>query len=89
MGFSVPHDIAVTVCLFARARDLVGVPHVEVRLPSVATIGDLRRQLATRYPKLATLVEHSTLAIDDEFADDNHVLSDGQQVAFLPPVSGG
>ena len=75
------------VLLFARARDLVGADHVEVG--DAATVGTLRRELVSRYPHLAGLLEKSAFAINDEFADDAASIPPGAEVALLPPVSGG
>jgi molybdopterin converting factor subunit 1 len=81
--------MTVTVRLFARARDLAGADAVAVDLPDGAQTGALRRALGLQHPRLATLLERSALAVDGEFADDARPLSDGSEVALLPPVSGG
>lgn len=77
------------VLLFARARDLAGTDAVDVDLPAGATVAELRRRLAERYPKLAGLVERSAFAVDNEFARDDAPLRPDAEVALLPPVSGG
>jgi len=77
------------VRLFARARDLAGADRVEIELPAGATVGDLRQRLAAAYPALASLLERSALAVNDEFADDALTLPANAEVALLPPVSGG
>ncbi len=79
----------VQVRLFARARDLGGADQVSVELPERATVADLRRELARAVPALASLLEHSALAVNDEFAADGLVLAEGMEIALLPPVSGG
>jgi molybdopterin converting factor subunit 1 len=79
----------ILVRFFARAKDLAGADVVSVDLPAGATVNDLRRQLAHAYPPLANLLEHSALAVDNEFAADSLVLLPGTEVALLPPVSGG
>lgn len=79
----------VHVRLFARARDLAGSDALCVQLPEGATVADLRRRLATDCPALAPLLERSALAVENEFAEDTHVLSANAEVALLPPVSGG
>lgn len=79
----------VHVRLFARARDLAGANALDVELPTDATVGDLRRQLAQTAPRLAGLLERSALAVNEEFADDAFVLAEGAEIALLPPVSGG
>jgi len=77
------------VRLFARARDLAGTDTLRVELPERATVADLRRRLAVICPALAGLLERSALAVENEFAADALVLSDGAEIAMLPPVSGG
>jgi molybdopterin converting factor subunit 1 len=79
----------MTVLLFARARDLAGADRVEMDLPVGATVAELRRALAARYPRLAPLLQRSAFAVDDEFADDVTPLAPAAVVALLPPVSGG
>lgn len=79
----------VRVRLLARAKDLVGTHQVAVSLPEGASVGDLRRRLATDYPALAGLLERSALAVNDEFADDALTLPRDAEIALLPPVSGG
>lgn len=75
--------------LFARARDLVGLDSCDVELPDDATIADLRHRLAADYPRLVGLLERSALAVNDDFAEDARLLTANDEVAVLPPVSGG
>jgi molybdopterin synthase catalytic subunit/molybdopterin synthase sulfur carrier subunit len=77
------------VLLFARARDLAGADAIDVEVLPGATVADLRCALARRYPKLATLVERSAFAVDDEFAREDEPVPAHAVVALLPPVSGG
>ncbi len=77
------------VLLFARARDLAGTDAVDVDLPPGATVADVRRVLAGRYPPLAPLLARSAFAVDDEFAAEDTVIGASAVVALVPPVSGG
>ena len=79
----------ITVHLFARARDLAGASSVVVERPDGASLGELRRRLAEQIPALTALLRRSSLAVDNEFAGDDTVLSPSSEVAVLPPVSGG
>lgn len=81
--------MTVRVRLFARTRDLVGADQVLINLAPGSSIGDLRRALAAMHPNLTSLLAHSALAVNDEFARDEQVLTPDQEVALLPPVSGG
>lgn len=77
------------VRLFARARDLAGADTVRIELPDGATVADLRYFLVAHYPALAGLSERSALAVDNDFAEDSRVLTANDEIALLPPVSGG
>lgn len=79
----------VHVRLFARARDLAGSDAVAIELPDGARVGDLRRALAEAHPRLASLLEKSALAVNNEFAEDDVVVPTNAELALLPPVSGG
>jgi molybdopterin converting factor subunit 1 len=79
----------IRVRLFARARDLAGADQLALELPQGATVAELRRCLTLMRPSLKGLLERSAVAVQDEFADDDLVLSADAEVALLPPVSGG
>jgi molybdopterin converting factor subunit 1 len=79
----------MNVLLFARARDMLGTDRIEIDAPAPATVCELRDRLKQRYPALATLLEKSAIAVNDEFADDATSIPPNAEVALLPPVSGG
>lgn len=76
--------------LFARARDLAGVPFLEVIVEPGTTVGELRERLAREVPALETILARCAIAIDQDFARDEQVLTTAVvEVAVIPPVSGG
>jgi molybdopterin converting factor subunit 1 len=77
------------VRLFARARDLGETNQVALDLADGATVADLRQRLVALHPKLAELEAKCAVAVDAEFANDEHILTEGAEIALLPPVSGG
>jgi molybdopterin converting factor subunit 1 len=79
----------VDIRLFARAKDLVGADAVSLDIPDGARVIDLRRWLAEAHPALAGLLERSAIAVNNEFVEEDFVLSTGAEIALLPPVSGG
>ena len=81
--------IRVTIRFFASARDLAGCESVERALPAGSTIARLRMDIAAEFPSLASLLRHSMLAVGREYAADAAALADGDEVAVIPPVSGG
>ena len=81
--------MTLTVLLFARLREIAGSDTVAVMLPAAATVADIRRALASAHPDLAGLLERCAVAVNHDFVDDARVLAPGDEVAVIPPVSGG
>jgi molybdopterin converting factor subunit 1 len=79
----------VTVCLFARARDLAGGDTLFLEIPADATLGELRRQLGVKHPSLGSILDRCAMAVNNDFAHDSSPIPAGAQIAVLPPVSGG
>jgi len=67
----------------------VGVGEVESDLNEGATVGDLLKALHAEYPKLADLTSRTVISVNQEFVTPDNLLSDGDEVAIFPPVSGG
>jgi molybdopterin synthase catalytic subunit len=78
----------VRVVLFAKPRELVGQPQVELALPVGATPADAWSQLSTRYD-LGPLPRSFRCAVNSEYAGWDDPLKDGDELAVIPPVSGG
>ena len=79
----------VTVRLFARLRDVAGASELARDLPSGATIGDVWRQLTREFPEFAGYERSISSAINADYARMDQVIGEGDEIAFLPPVSGG
>ena len=79
----------VAVRLFAAGRELAGAAECVVELGAAATVADVRRALADECPALAPLVGRSLIAVNAEYADDATLVAAGDEVALIPPVSGG
>jgi molybdopterin converting factor subunit 1 len=79
----------VTVRLFARLRDIAGAGEMTRDITAGATIGSLWRELAGEFPELGRYERSISSAVNADYARMDCVLRDGDEVAFLPPVSGG
>jgi molybdopterin converting factor subunit 1 len=79
----------VTIRLFARLRDLAGAGELTCDMPAGASVSDVWRWLAERYPAVAAHGSSVSAAVNADYARMGTALSDGDEVAFLPPVSGG
>jgi molybdopterin converting factor subunit 1 len=79
----------VNVKLFARARELAGRDSVVVEIPPGATVAALRDVVAEQVPVLATFVRRCAVAVGGSYAVEADVVTEGAEVALIPPVSGG
>ena len=79
----------VTVRLFARLREIAGTGELILDLAAPATIGAVWAELASRYGDLAPYGASVSAARNLEYARMNTAVSEGDEIAFLPPVSGG
>lgn len=82
-------SVLVRVKMFAMARQLVGADHVDLELPQAATVRDLRTQLLSRFPNSAPLLRSSLIAVDTKYAAEDTPISAQNEIAVIPPVSGG
>lgn len=80
----------VNVKLFARLRELVGAGEftLEVAGPP-ATVADVWAALVSAHPAAAAYARSMSSAVNLEYARMTTAVADGDEVAFLPPVSGG
>jgi MoaE-MoaD fusion protein len=82
--------VRVHVRLFASARESVGSGELELELPHGATAAEALAELSGRAELPEVLdAERVALAVNREYADRDHRLADGDELAVIPPVSGG
>jgi molybdopterin synthase sulfur carrier subunit len=79
----------VTVRLFARLRDLAGQGEFVRDVPPGATVAGVWRGLVHEFPAFAPYEPSLSCAVNAEYAKFKTPVADGDEVAFLPPVSGG
>jgi molybdopterin converting factor subunit 1 len=79
----------VTVKLFARLRDIAGTAEMTREVPAGTTVKALWHELAIELPEIASYERSISTAVNADYARRDQVLADGDEVAFLPPVSGG
>src|SRR6266404_1944462 len=81
--------ISVRVLFFGAARDAAGLEQLELLLSSPANVASALAQLLADYPALARFGNSLLLAVNQEYALPDREISDGDELAVLPPVSGG
>lgn len=78
----------VRILAFGIAREIVGQRELEIQLAEGHTVADLRSQLAASYPGVMGL-KSLFIAVNNEYATDAQVLNEADEIAIIPPVSGG
>jgi molybdopterin synthase sulfur carrier subunit len=81
--------VHVTIRLFARLRELAGASELTRQVPEGAVAMDAWNALIAEHPALADYTRSISCAVNEEYARLTATLQDGDEVAFLPPVSGG
>ena len=77
----------VQVLGFGIAKDIFGKSILNIEMQS-NTIADLKGMLETNYPELKKLSSYM-IAVNNEYASHQLVLKEGDEIAIIPPVSGG
>ena len=73
---------------FGVVKDIVGGKEITLENSSSVAVGDLLRELKARYPKL-TALNSLFVAVNREYAEQSKMLSENDEIALIPPVSGG
>ena len=81
--------IKVTVRFFAIARDLARTEQASLTIPADSTANSALETIVTQYPMLKEWKAHLRLAVNYDYAQSERVLRDEDELAVLPPFSGG
>ncbi len=79
----------IKVLFFGLTRDLTGFGEERTELEEGGRLEDLWRHYESRFPRLSEMSQALVIAVNQEIAAPTRALRDGDEVAFLPPVSGG
>jgi molybdopterin converting factor subunit 1 len=81
--------VRVNVKLFARLRELVGTGELALDVPGGATVAEVWAALVAVHPAAAAYERSMSSAVNLDYARMTTPVAEGDDVAFLPPVSGG
>jgi molybdopterin converting factor subunit 1 len=79
----------VTVKLFARLREIAGRDTLVRDVADGSPVGDVWSSLVAEWPAMSAFQSTVSAAVNAEYTRMHHALAEGDEVAFLPPVSGG
>lgn len=82
-------NLRVRVLFFGRVRELAGMAEESIDMPDGTTLTDLFDQYQKRFPLLTGFRSSLVASRNEEFSSWDTRLSSGDEIAFLPPVSGG
>jgi len=81
--------VKVSVKFFAALHDMTGRRELNLEVRDGLTVGELQRNLCARFPRLADYSGSLMYSVNAEYVPPDYPLGDGDEVAFIPPVSGG
>ena len=79
----------VRVKLFAIVKDRAGVSEATLELPPNATVAAASQALNEKFPAIGDVLRRAAYAVNREYVDATTALHDGDELAVIPPVSGG
>ncbi len=81
--------LIVRVKLFASYKEKAGMSDLEISLTDGATVSDAARELLRLHPAISGDSSRLMTAVNEEYQEHDYPLSENDEVAFIPPVSGG
>jgi molybdopterin synthase sulfur carrier subunit len=88
LSLNLQNIMTANILAFGIAKDIFGASSIIVELPVNALAGDLKIVLEDKYPRLKQLASY-LLAVNNEYAGDDLTLNERDEIAVIPPVSGG
>lgn len=82
-------EFEVIVKFFASARDIVGEKNLTIELDRESKVDDLMKHLYDRYPELENMKEQLLISVNKDRTNKDEPLKDGDEIAVMPPVTGG
>jgi molybdopterin converting factor subunit 1 len=79
----------INVKFFAIVRDRAGVSNFELDVPAQSTVANVSSRLAEEFPAISTMLSRAAFAVNQSYVPATTELHDGDELAIIPPVSGG
>jgi sulfur-carrier protein len=84
-----PEKISITIRFFASVKDVAKISETNIELPITAVADDVLSYVVSKYPALKALRSYIRIAVNESYVASDFKLRDGDEIAIIPPVSGG
>lgn len=85
--------ITLKIKLFAILKDIIGTQQITLQIPrkqgGIITVAELRKKILELYPEISAQRIAMGIAVNAAMANDKSVINDFDEIALLPPISGG
>lgn len=90
-GHQQPTKVNIKLLLFAKARELIGLQSTTITVSAQLSGAELIHQIVSHFPQLQQLSKCSVISVNQEYCEGHSLLHlrNGDEVAFIPPISGG
>ena len=79
----------IKLLFFASCRDATGTREAEIEVEEGITVSSLKDLLIITYPNIRSQLKTISVAVNSEYMNDETTLNNGDEIALIPPVSGG
>jgi molybdopterin converting factor subunit 1 len=86
---NIPDNDKIKVTLFANLRELVGEKEITITVPSGVTVGYLNNEILKKFPQLKSFSTKFVTSVNCKVTTGDTIISSSDEIALLPPVSGG
>jgi len=89
MRSDIPVNYNLKVRLFAILRDVVGEREITITVPSGVTVSYLNDEILKKYPQLRSFSNKFVTSVNCKVTNGDTIITSSDEIALLPPVSGG
>ena len=89
MRSDIPGNDKIKVKLFAILRELVGEREITITVPTGITVSHLNDEILKKYPQLKSFNNKFVTSVNCKVTSGDTIISSNDEIALLPPVSGG
>lgn len=81
--------VKIKIFFFARARDITGLSEISLDMASGSTASECLKKLIVKFPGLEEISGCIVLALNEEYTTESAIVKDRDELAIIPPISGG